>query len=809
MRLLERELQLGALREYVADARAGDGRLVLVCGEAGIGKSSLVDAFLAEVEDARVAWSACDGAFTPSALGPLQDVADQWGGAVRVACAEGVPRDARFAALLSTLREHDGLSVLVIEDLHFADEATLDLVGHLARRLRGVRALVVATYRDDGLAENRALRETLGEASSQRSTRRIALPPLTPTAVEALSTSTGHSAGEVHALTGGNPFFVSEVLRHDGADLPASARDAVLARAARLSPAGREVLDAAALLGERIEPALLHAVTEASTAALDEPVTAGLLVADGSGLRFRHEIARRAVEHEIGPHRAAEVHGQVLAELERSAVADDARLAHHAAGAFDASAAVRYARRAGDRSAALASRREAVVQYRRALRFVPDDQPLVRADLLDELATQLATLDQFGPAAEVLEESVALWRAGGVPLREGDALRRLSVAYYRLCRGAEEHVVLQRALDVLEPLGASRELAWALSRTAAQHMDGSETGKCYEYAHRAQAMAHGLNLPDVASDALNTLACVEYPDGRWYDWIREALDLAVEHGFSDQTGRGYANLQAMLVDAMRYAEAEHFFREGMVYCDEHDNHTSGLCLAGGQAQLLMTTGRWAEVEEIAAGRSAVTGPRRSTGSPSSCRSDWRAPDEGTRGCGSAWTRRPRPPTRPASRPTPPSAAPRGPRPDGWPENRTRPCASWSWPRATQRTASRSDPASRSSVGASPASSDPRWPTCRRPTPRSSRATSARPPGSGTSSVARTTPPWRCWARATSRTSATRSRGSMPSARSRRRRWPAATCVRPAHAPYRWDLDPPLGNIPVGSPPVSRRCSTCW
>src|SRR6478736_2339157 len=180
MRLLERELQLGALHDYAADAREGDGRLVLVSGEAGIGKSSLVDAFLEDLVDVRVAWSACDGAFTPSALGPLQDVADQWGGAVRVACADGVPRDTRFAALLSMLREHDGLSVLVIEDLHFADEATLDLVRHVARRLRAVRAMVVSTCRDDSLADNRALREVLGDASTFRSTRRIALPPLTP-----------------------------------------------------------------------------------------------------------------------------------------------------------------------------------------------------------------------------------------------------------------------------------------------------------------------------------------------------------------------------------------------------------------------------------------------------------------------------------------------------------------------------------------------------------------------------------------------------------------------------------------------------
>ena len=135
-------------------------------GEAGIGKSSLVEAFVEDLEDARVAWSACDGAFTPSALGPLQDVADQWGGAVQATCADGVPRETRFGALVGDLRQHPGLSVLVIEDLHFADEATLDLVRHVARRLRAVRAMVVATYRDDGLADNRALREVLGDAST-------------------------------------------------------------------------------------------------------------------------------------------------------------------------------------------------------------------------------------------------------------------------------------------------------------------------------------------------------------------------------------------------------------------------------------------------------------------------------------------------------------------------------------------------------------------------------------------------------------------------------------------------------------------
>ena len=406
------------------------------------------------------------------------------------------------------------------------------------------------------------------------------------------------------ALTAGNPFFVTEVLCAEPTTSCRPPRGTPSWPAPRGSPEppGR-CSTRPPWSASGSSPALLAEITASADAcSLDEPVAAGLLEADGGALRFRHEIARRAIEQEVGPHTAAELHRRILDRSSRArawTTTPGWPTTRKAPSTGPRRSGTRPA--AGDRSATLASRREAVSQYRRALRFVPGDEPLVRADLLDRLGTQLASLDQFGPAAEALEESVALWRARDVPLREGDALRRLSVAYYRLCRGPDEHAAIQRALDVLEPIGTSRELAWALSRTAALYMDGSETEKCYEYAQRARAMGRALDLPDVASDTLNTLACVEYPGDRWFDWIREALDLAVEHGFSDQTGRAYANLQAMLVDAMRYAEAERFYREGMAYCEEHDNHTSGLCLAGGQAQVLMVTGRWAAVEEICGG----------------------------------------------------------------------------------------------------------------------------------------------------------------------------------------------------------------
>src|SRR3954451_7132290 len=186
MRLLEREAALAALDEYAADACAGDGRLVLVAGEAGVGKTALVAA-LRERPDARWLWGACEGSFTPRPLGPVYDVASQVGGSLRDACDVDASRQRIFRALLDELTSSDQLTVLCLEDLHWADEATLDVLGFLASRLRGTRLLLVATYRNDGLAPDHPLRMTMGELGTQSATRRIDLPPLSRAAVSALA----------------------------------------------------------------------------------------------------------------------------------------------------------------------------------------------------------------------------------------------------------------------------------------------------------------------------------------------------------------------------------------------------------------------------------------------------------------------------------------------------------------------------------------------------------------------------------------------------------------------------------------------
>ena len=290
MALLEREAQLASLGEYAGEARQGDGRLVLIAGEAGVGKSALVEEVERGLPEATWCWGACDGLFTPRPLGPLFDIASTLGGELLELCRADAPREELFSALLRQVSAPGELHVLVVEDIHWADEATIDLLRFLGRRIRDAPVLLLATYRDEGLTATDPLRIAVGDLAAQRSVRRLSLAPLSADAVAVLAGGSGLDPAALYRLTGGNPFYVSQAVQAGMGEVPASARDAVLARAARLGGDARAALDAAALIGTRVELALLESVADSPPSAIDELLASGLLTGDGMALQFRHEI---------------------------------------------------------------------------------------------------------------------------------------------------------------------------------------------------------------------------------------------------------------------------------------------------------------------------------------------------------------------------------------------------------------------------------------------------------------------------------------------------------------------------------------
>ena len=597
MQLLERDAVLDSLIGYAAEARAGDARLVFVAGEAGVGKTSVVQALSEQLTDARWLWGSCDGLFTPQPLAPLGDVARALGGPLEQAWRRDAECNELFRTLLDELASPP-LTLLVFEDVHWADEATLDLLRFLGPRLRNSPTLVVATYRDDGLAADHPLRVTLGELSSQRATRRIDLAPLSRAAVATLADGSDIAPGDLYALTGGNPFLVTEVIDAGVADVPRSARDAVLARVARLSPQARAVLESAAVIGMRIDVDVLQRVAETDPAAIDECLTAGALVSDLTAFRFRHEIARRTVEESIPAHRRAELHRRTFIALVATACSDDARLAHHAEGANDGDAVLHHAVRAAKRAASLAAHREAAAQYQRALRFANDLDARDRAELYEALSVEQTLTDDWPGAGEAQEAALALWRELSDPLREGDCLRRLARTMWRLCRSQECETYTLAAVEVLEPLPPSSALGYACTLRATLDI-WTKPDEALAWADRGIALGRELGDRALLSYALNTSSlCVDMCGGDGLPRLREALAVALEIDDEDVVGRAYANLLDALVARYAFAEAATVYRAGIDYVDNHDMATYGNCMRGGYSRALEHLGQWDDVEAL-------------------------------------------------------------------------------------------------------------------------------------------------------------------------------------------------------------------
>jgi ATP/maltotriose-dependent transcriptional regulator MalT len=599
MRLLERESALETLGGWFAEARAGRGRLVLVGGEAGVGKTSLVNEFaLRHRQTARVLWGACDALTTPRPLGPLADVAPALGGRLDQLLREEAPREVLFGALLQRLRDARVATMLVVEDVHWADEATLDLLRFLARRLGAAATLLVVTYRDDEVGPQDPVQLLAGDLASSALVRRLRLAPLSRQAVAVLAGPHGADSGVLYERTGGNPFFVTEVLASGDEAIPATVADAVLARAARLSPLARQVLDAAAVVAPPVETWLLVEAAEASSAQVDECVTAGMLQGQAGGVGFRHELARLAVERALAPGRRADLHGRILAALlsQPGAAPDPARLAHHGDGAGDAATVLEYAPVAARRAAALGAHREAAAQYGRALRFADGLAPAARAELLEGHSYECYLTDQLAEATTSRERALGCWRALRDRRREGDTLRWLSRLAWYQGRNADAERAGREAVELLKGLAPGPELAMAYSNLSQLAMLASRTDEAVAWGGRAIELAESLGQTEILVHALNNVGTAEMCASRsaGQRTLERSLALALADGLEEHAARAYTNLASSALNLRDYPLAARNLEEGVRYCTERDLDTWRLYLLVVQARADFEQGRWTE-----------------------------------------------------------------------------------------------------------------------------------------------------------------------------------------------------------------------
>ncbi len=604
MELLERESELQMLAAAFEHAAAGHGRIALVSGEAGIGKTSFVERFITiRGQTMRILKGNCDALFTPSPLGPLYDIARQTNGRLLAQLEDETPRAALFSGMLDQLRGAAQPILLVIEDIHWADEATLDLIKFLGRRIAETKVLLVLTYRDDEVGARHLLRQLLGELATSRAAIRIELPRLTVDAVRVLIADRPFDPNALHGQTSGNPFFITEVLSNTGRGIPKTVRDAVLARVARLGPGGRNTLEAAAVIGSRMEHALLERLLGGEGEGLADCMKLGLLEASGKNIAFRHELVRDAVLADLDPGRYRDLSRLALDGLRAAGIGrtDLAQLAHFAEGAGDGAAVLEFGPAAARTAASVGAHRAAVAQYRRVLGFARGRAPDEQARLFEAYAEECAIVDELAEACRARRDAIELWRRAGDRLKEGENLAALAWPLVRSGQNAAAEDASRRAIEVLESMPATRQLAAAYRIQAHLRMMNRERTAAVRWGSKAIDLAARFedDATIAAAEMVVGSAMLVAGDERGLPHLNRSLALARHAGLDDLVGLVYLNLGSSYGEQYQFSKAARLLADGIAYTGDCDLDHANNSIRAWLALTRLYQGRWSEASDIA------------------------------------------------------------------------------------------------------------------------------------------------------------------------------------------------------------------
>jgi DNA-binding CsgD family transcriptional regulator len=605
--LAERESALQTLDRCLHDVGTQGGRIALVAGEAGIGKTSVLRAFVRAHPDTPLWWGACDALQTPHPLAPLHDIARD--AEVRFASvlrADGA-RAALFDAVLDELRLAAEPTLVVIEDAHWADDATLDLIRFVGRRIERTKALLALSYRDDEIHAAHPLRRVIGELPSAAVVR-LPLQRLSPAAVTALALAAGRLPAGVHAATQGNPFFVTELLRQPAEAIPPTVQALVLSRFARLQPPAQAVVRLTSIVPARIERWLVDALLAPSLADLEACIDCGLLTAEGATLAFRHELARVAIEASLPPAITRSLHAQALAELGRApaeAAPSPARLVHHATLAHDSAAVRRLAPVAASQAQQRGAHRAAAAHWRLALAH--DTAP--PAEWLEAYATECQLTDQLDAAIDARERLGELYRAQGRTRLEADNASRSALVYVLALRNADADAASARAISMLDALPPCIERAHAYRVQAQLRMLNRDCRQSTEWSRRAIALAGPHADRELLAAAHGTLGAALL----FIDWdagvaeLEHALHIALADGLHWIAANSYINIGSAAGELLRLDAADTWLRRAIAFASEHEIDFYLNYARAWLALVALGRGHWDEAAELAAHAAARAG----------------------------------------------------------------------------------------------------------------------------------------------------------------------------------------------------------
>jgi DNA-binding CsgD family transcriptional regulator/nucleoside-triphosphatase THEP1 len=605
MELIERAAFLDILQSRFETVAAGEGHCVFVSGESGIGKTSLVKTFCKELkEECTIYQGTCDALFSPRPLAPLYDILVQMRNELPAYSGNIEDRTSFFTRIFQELHTQRGVTLLIFEDIHWADEATLDFIKFLSRRITQLRCLFILTYRDNEIHSRHPLRSVLGQLQPDTITR-IQLPPLSKQAVEKLSREKGLKGDEVYTITGGNPFYVNEILAGYSLGIPDNIKDSILSVYHRLDEKTKHIWEVISVLPGAFEVNYLEKLEPTFIAAIENSLETKILILEKGMIYFKHELYRRTIESSLSPLFRVTLHKKILTLLLDRFERDNKieQIIHHAKNANEYEMVVRYAPVAAKRAASVGSHIEAAKLYFSAIEYYQGEEIDLLIQLYEAYAYECYLTNQIKESIIYSGKALNLWKKKNEAEKIGNSMRFLSRLWWFDGNRKQAESYAMQAIEVLQDLPASNAKAMAYSNISQLKMLSDQADECILWGQKAITMARELGDEETLCHALNNVGDVQIriqsSKEEGIHLLQQSLEIALKHSYHEHAARAYTNLGHNGIMIKNFDFAARAIDAGIQYCEERDLDSWTMYMLSSKARIKLETGYWDEALHVA------------------------------------------------------------------------------------------------------------------------------------------------------------------------------------------------------------------
>ncbi len=603
MKLIERADFFASMQSWF-EKTGDEGHCLFISGEAGIGKTTLVTQFCKTHNECIIYTGTCDDLFTPRPLAPLYDIAWQMGGTLPDDIKNFEDRATLFSNFLHQLKNQRQKVILVFEDIHWADEATLDFIKFFARRIISTNCLFIITFRSNEIGSSFLHSNIFGELISGSLTH-LKLTPLSKDAVEKMAQDKGYNGEDVYSISGGNPFYVNEILASYSSGIPENIKDSILSVFNRHPADTRYLWEILSVLPTGLETGLLEKIVPGYKNAITYSLDSHTMIIKNDRICFKHELYRRTIEESLPSLKRIDYNRKIL-ELfceyfEETQQTE--RIIHHAKEAKDFKVVVHFAPMAARQAANSGAHAEARKLYLTAISFIDPTNTDALVPLYDAYAYECYLTNQVNEAILYQEKALKIWKNKNEPERIGNSMCFLSRLWWFDGERTKAEFFGRQAVAVLENQPSSKAKAMAYSNMAHLEMQNEQMDNCIIWGEKAIEVARDIGDEETISQALNSIGTAIMLDEKTVQkgiqLLIQGLNIAIRNGFHELIARSYIELGTNGVTIKNYALAKEYLDKGLQYCEERDIDSLKLYISAWRARLFLETGEWDKASGIA------------------------------------------------------------------------------------------------------------------------------------------------------------------------------------------------------------------